>query len=41
MHYFLDFKIAKFLTGHFVPSNLGLWIMYTGSFMILNIMPTP
>lgn len=41
MHYFLDFKISKFLTGHFFPSNSVLWIMYTGSFMILNIMPTP
>ena len=36
MHYFLDFKISKFLTGHFVPSNSGLWIMYPGSFMILR-----
>ena len=41
MHYFLDFKISKFLTSDFVPYNSGLWVMYTGSFMILNIIPTP
>ena len=41
MHFLGDIKISKFLTGDFVPSNSGLWIKYTGSFMILNIMPTP